>query len=298
MRRSEVPLARTRDEQESGWGKPTRKRWAPGPLKPRSSGPSLISFRDSGVGGSHQTSTRNVQKTEGSCLQKEKPKPVGGPTATHRPQTIKRHWRQPARPRPELPAKPRRWTATFPRSLPRQRWRKMVAHPAPRHRATPPSPPPRALDYPGLAPHPDPQPPFLTDWPPTPPSEPGGHRRERQPPPAPLRRRRGWRTLTASRAGRPDWDSKEEEKGKEEKGGARKHWAAATATAAAPPPLSAEWAAQTAVAVYNYARCLMGRRQLLRLRAPSSCPFSGPRSCSLSSPHSGPPHIRASMILY
>lgn len=166
----------------------------------------------------------------------------------------------------------------------------MVAHPAPRHRATPPSPPPRALDYPGLAPHPDPQPPFLTDWPPTPPSEPGGHRRERQPPPAPLRRRRGWRTLTASRTGRPDWDSKEEEKGKEEKGGARKHWAAATATAAAPPRLSAP------------NELPRPRWRYITTRAASwvdgSSSVSGPQLLLPLQPPLGPPHIRASMILY
>lgn len=71
---------------------------------------------------------------------------------------------RPARPRPEQPAKPCRRAATFPRSLPGQGWRKMVAHPAPRHRSRPLH---RALGNPGDPHwHPDPQYAFLTARPP------------------------------------------------------------------------------------------------------------------------------------
>lgn len=268
-----------------------------GPRASEASKFGTFSFRDSGVGGSHQTSTSNVQKTEGSCLQKEKPKSVWGPTATHRPQTIKRQWRQPARARPELHAKPRRWTATFPRSLPPPAMAQDGGPPGtapPRHPAVPSSARPglswtRAASRPSTSlPHPQASDAALTA--------------RRSPPRATASARfpeakAGWRPLTASRTGRPEWDSKEEEKGKEEKGGARKHWAAATATAAAPVPLSAEWAAQTAVAVYNYARCLMGIRQLLRLQPPAPASSRSPLLPPLRPPL-GPPHIRASMILY
>ena len=51
------------------------------------------------MGGSRQTSASYIQKTKGSCLQKEKPKP-GWDQATHRPRKVRRQQWQPGRPRP------------------------------------------------------------------------------------------------------------------------------------------------------------------------------------------------------
>lgn len=165
------------------------------------------------MGGSRQTSASYVQKTEGSCLQEEKPKP-GWDRPIHRPRKVRRHGGIPRGPiwggAPPQALPPSSYLCEMP---PPPGWRKMVAHPPPRQDR----PLPRALGHPGdPRQHPDPRPLVLTARPPQLPTEQGGHSLAGVPLPASARRRRGRGTLTASGAGRPDWDS-EEEKEEEER---------------------------------------------------------------------------------
>lgn len=91
----------------------------------------------------------------------------------------------------------------------------MVAHPPPCRQVRPL---PRSLGDPSnTRRHPDPQPAPLRAELASPPSEQRSRGRVVEPLPASARSGGGGGSLTVSRAGRPDWDSKEEEKEEEER---------------------------------------------------------------------------------